>query len=144
MYFSCPSLPLFEHKVQLTSLQIKSLTTPFEIVPAPGDGLIFIPTMVALELVVGSEVLTAGVGDDLRLTWEPPGSAILGFSIIGTAVIAAAVNTLVYDYGTQAVRESSTCINRNISLHNTGADYAGNASNDALLNVCTWCRLISF
>lgn len=123
-------------KVTLTNAEIKALQgTPKELIAAPGAGKLIIVHQVYLHLDAGSEVLSESA-DNLVVEYGD-GQDITG-AIEMTSFIDQAADTWmsVLPVAQAASAAASIGINKNVRLLNTGdGEFAGNASNDATLDV---------
>lgn len=133
-----PSLIKFAD-VTLTATQIKALAgTNIELVPATeaGAGFTIIPIAVLLRLTAGTEVLVES-SDNLNLLYSAS-TVIVTFEMTG--FIDQATNQNRYQGITEAV--FTPVENTALDLNNDGGDFTGNASNDAVLNVRTYYRVV--
>ena len=131
-------------KVSLTAAQIKVLrATPFELVAAQGaDTLIqFVSAM--LVLTAGSEVLTESA-DNLAIEFDDGTAAPVTGAIEATGFIDQAADTITNAIpAADVIDASADVINKNLVLLNTGdGEYAGNATDDAELDVYITYRVL--
>jgi len=126
--------------VQLTAVQIKALAgTNIELVPATeaGVGYAILPIAVNLRLTAGSEVLTES-DDNLALRYNASTELM---EIEVTGFIDQATDQNRY----QAMAEALMTPEENVALdldNNGTAEIAGNASDDALLDIRVYYRVI--
>lgn len=126
-------------KVSLATADIKALrATQFELVAAVA-GKVIVPHDFFLELVAGSEVLTESTDNMIINYVDASGVAATG-AIESTGFIDAAVNAHALIKGVAIPTATiAQLVNTAIVLDNTGdGEFAGNASDDAVLNV--WSR----
>ncbi len=124
-------------KVTLSNAEIKGIrASPKELVAAPGAGKLVVPSLVVLSLNAGSEVLTESA-DNMVVEYSNSGVDITG-AIEATGFIdQAADTTAAYIISSiAALAEATEGVNESVVLFNTGdGEYAGNASNDATMDV---------
>lgn len=125
--------------VSLTAVQIKLLATvPHELVPAPAAGEVILFLTALLKLVIGSEVLTE-TANTLAFRYTDGSGVIVSAPVECTAFIDAAVDT--YTNANEALNNivvATGIEGQALVLDNPGANFAGNASNDATLEVRTY------
>jgi hypothetical protein len=128
-----------QQKTTLTAAEIKALTTAQKtLVPAVAGKIIVLHDAV-MELVAGSEVLTESADNMIINYVDDSGVAATG-AIEATGFIDQLTNqhNVIKGVGIP-VGSVAQLVNTPLVLDNTGdGDYAGNASNDAEMNV--WCR----
>jgi hypothetical protein len=122
--------------VSLTTSQIKNLAaTPIQIVGAPGVGKVIEFDSATLRLNAGSEVLTEA-GDNLGFKYTNGSGVQVSETVETTGFIDQASATL-----TRAVAKKDAIValtgaeNKALVLHNLNAEFAGNVSNDANLDI---------
>lgn len=133
-------LTLSENLIRYRQTSISSLLTkglravPFELVPAPGAGKVLEFVSATLMLDAGTEVLTEA-GNDLAIRYTDGSGAIVSQAIEMTGFIDQAGDTLTNALPkVDAIAAKAGCENQALVLHNTsGAEIAGNATNDAVL-----------
>ncbi|MBT7929854.1 hypothetical protein HN682_08075 [Candidatus Peregrinibacteria bacterium] len=126
--------------LNLTAADIKGMAAaPFEMLPAPGAGQGYVFMGASLYLVAGSEVLTEA-GDNMAFRYTDGSGVIVSETIESTGFIDNAA-----DIFTNAIPVKDTIVaktgieNQALVLDNTGgAEFAGNASNDAELRVTVY------
>ncbi len=130
-------------KVSLTNAQVKALaTTAIQVVAAPGANKVAEVVTALLRLNAGTNVLTCDVGDDLAFRWVDASGVICSQPIETTGFIDQAATT--YTNGRQKINAIATvaqCVNQPVMVHNTGSNFAGNAANDATLDVWIHYRI---
>lgn len=133
----------FTRTVDLTAAQIKGLAgSPIELVPAPGAGRWLELVSARLCLDYGSEALAEPSSpDDLAVEYySGTGPAVA--TITANGFVTATVDTVATVPGAALVGTATTTIvNRNLALVNTGDDYTGNASNDTALRIIVTYRI---
>ncbi len=123
---------------------IKGLAaTPAIIVGAPGPGQGIVFEGATLRLVAGSEVLTEA-GDNLSFRYTDGSGVIVSETIESTGFIDQAADTITNGIPVKdAIVTKVAMENQNLVLDNIGgAEFAGNASNDAELRVTVKYRQI--
>lgn len=130
-------------EVSLTAAEIKALaTTPITLVAAPGAGKALKFMGASFKLVAGSEVLTEA-GDNLGIKYTDAAGVQVSQTIESTGFIDQAVDT--YTNGEVAIDgivAASAAENAALVLDNLGSNFAGNASNDATLEISTLYRVV--
>ncbi len=126
-------------KTTIAAAAIKTLrATPVELVPAPGAGnaLQFMGAM--LRLKSGSEVLTEAT-DNLGVKYTDGSGVQVSETVETTGFIDAAANAVTNARpALDAIVAADAALNAALVLHNIGAaEIAGNASDDAVLEVYT-------
>jgi len=132
-------------QVQLTAAQVKALaTSPFELVAAQGAGNTIVFVSAALMLVAGTEVL-AEAGDNLGIKYTDASGLQLSEDIETTGFIDQATGTTML---TNAICKKDLIVNATgadnqaLVLDNLGNDFTGNASDDAVMNITVWYRVL--
>lgn len=131
-------------KVSIAAAAIKTLrATPVELVAAQGaDTLIqFVSAM--LVLTAGSEVLTESA-DNLAIEFDDGSAVAVTGAIEATGFIDQAADTITNAIPTgDTIDALADVVNKNIAILNTGdGEYAGNASDDAQLDVYVTYRVL--
>ena len=137
-------IPEITAKVSLTVAEIKALrATPIELVAAQGaDTLIqFVSAMFVL--TAGSEVLSESA-DNMAIEYDDGSAVAVTGAIEATGFIDQAADTITNAIAVgDAIDASADVINKNIALLNTGdGEFAGNASDDAALDVYVTYRVL--
>lgn len=122
--------------VTLTNANIKALAaTQITLVAAPGAGFALEFVSAMLKLNAGSEALTEA-GDNLGIKYTNAAGVQVCTTIECTGFIDQTVDTY-----TNAVPKAdnivaaSACENKALVLDNLGSEFAGNASNDATMDI---------
>lgn len=128
--------------VSLSATQIKALTTPIEMVAAPGAGKAIKFMGAVLKLVAGSEVLTES-GDNLGFKYTDASGFQISNTIECTGFIDQAANTYTNaEPATDAIVAATAMENQAVVLDNLGSNFAGNASDDATLEISILYRVV--
>jgi len=138
-------LDVITSKVSLTAAEIKALrATPAELVAAPGADKLIEFVSAVLVLTAGSEVLTESA-DNMAIEYDDGSAVAVTGAIEATGFIDQAADTI-----TRAIPAADTIdaladvVNKNLALVNTGdGEYAGNASDDAALDIYISYRILS-
>lgn len=132
--------PVYTAMVDINNAEIKALTTPVELVAAPGAGILIEVVSATLILDYGSNVLSEpSAPDDLALEYDDgSGQQIAtwdttGFITSSADAIEIALGGSVG--GGAAAVTAAANVNKNVVLINTGGNYGGNAGNDTVMQV---------
>ncbi len=131
-------------KVSLAAADIKALAaTQFELVAAVAGKMIVLHDLV-LELEAGSEVLTEST-DNMIVNYVDDSGVAATAAIEATGFIDQAANTMAVIKGVAVPAGTvAQVVNTPLVLDNTGdGEYAGNASDDAILHVTCRYSLIT-
>lgn len=121
--------------VSLTATQIKALTTPFQLVATQGAGTFIKFLGAVFKLNAGSEVLTES-GDNLGIKYTDASGVQVSQTIESTGFIDQAVDTYTNaEPAIDAIVAASAAEAAPLVLDNLGSNFAGNASDDATLDV---------
>ena len=132
-------------KVSLTNAEIKAMrATPVELVAAQGANTLIVFEGATLVLNAGSEVLTESA-DNMAIEYDDGSAAAVTGTIEATNFIDQAADTMTNAVPAGDVIDASAdIVNKNIALVNTGdGEYAGNASNDATMDVYVTYRVLA-
>ncbi|MCK5133218.1 MAG: hypothetical protein KAR40_13835 [Candidatus Sabulitectum sp.] len=132
-------------KVSMTALEIKALrATPIELVAAPGADTILQFVSALFILTAGTEVLTE-TADNMAIEYDDGNAAAVTGAIESTGFIDAAADAITNAIPAGDVIDASAdIVNKNLVLLNTGdGEFAGNASDDAALDVYVTYRIVS-
>jgi hypothetical protein len=144
--YSFPALgsSILTAKISIPATEIKTLrATPKELVAAPGAGKLIDFVSARLVLTAGSEVLTESA-DNLVIEYDD-GSAIAISDVIEcTGFIDQSADTITNAIPIKdAIDAEADIVNKNIVLFNNGdGEFAGNASDDAVLDVYVSYRIL--
>lgn len=136
-FASLNALPAQTIKVSLAVGDIKALrATPFELVAAQGAGTMIEFVAAVLKLTAGSEVLSEST-DNLVIEYDDGSGIAVSQVIECTGFIDQAADTQTNaKTEVNAIAASSAAENKNLVLFNNGdGEFAGNASDDAALDV---------
>lgn len=132
-------------KVSLTAAQIKTLrATPVELVAAQGADTLIEFQSAMFVLTAGTEVLTE-TADNMAIEYDDGAAVAVTGAIEATGFIDQAADTITNAIPVgDTIDASADVINKNIALINTGdGEYAGNASDDAELDVYVTYRVLN-
>lgn len=136
---------LRQEVVSLTNAEIKALrATPKTLVAAPGTGKFLQFISAVLKLGAGSNALTESA-DNLAVRFANGSGAIVSQAIEATGFIDQTADTLTNALAKiDAIVAASAGENKALVLHNTGdGEYAGNAANDATMDVVVTYRILT-
>ena len=132
-------------KVSLTAAEIKVLrATPFELVAAQGANTLIQFVSAIFVLTAGSEVLTESA-DNMAIEYDGGSAVPVTGAIEATGFIDQDADTITNAIASaDAIDALADVSNKNIALVNTGdGEYAGNASDDAALDVYITYKVLS-
>ncbi len=132
-------------KISLTAAQIKLLqSTPFELVAAQGADTLIEFQSAMLVLTAGSEVLTES-DDNMAIIYDDGNAVTVSDVIEATGFIDQLADTITNAIPViDTIDALADVVNTNIVLSNTGdGEYAGNASDDAALDVYVTYRVLN-
>lgn len=132
-------------KKAITAAQVKLIrSTPIELVAAPGSGYINEFISAVLILNYGSEVFTESA-DNLAVKYTDGSGVAVSDTIECTGFIDQSADTVTRAVPVaDAIVTVAASANQALVLHNTGdGEFAGNASDDSVLNVFTTVRIIN-
>lgn len=123
-------------KVTLTNAQIKAMAaSPIELVEPQGASTVIELVSMVMQLVAGSEVLTEST-DNMQVKYNDDSGLAASAAIEATGFIDQATNTYQIVQAAGPVAGTVAQMeNKRIVLDNTGGEYAGNASDDATMNI---------
>lgn len=124
-------------KVTLTVAEIKALNaSPKELIAAPGANKVLEFVGAMLRLVAGSEVLTE-TDDNVQIHYTDGSGVAVSDVVECTGWIDQATNavTRAVPVKDAIVADESDCVNKALVLYNANDEFAGNASNDASLEI---------
>lgn len=124
-------------KVTLTNAEVKALrAAPKTLVAAPGTNKVIEFLSGIIKLKAGANAITE-TADNMAVKYENGSGVAISDTIEATGFIDQSVNTQTsIKAKTDAIVASSGAENKAIVLHNTGdGEYAGNAANDATIEV---------
>lgn len=125
----------------LTAVQVKALTTPIEIAPAPGANKYIEFISATLILDKGSEVFSE-TDDNLVVRYNDGSGVIVSEVIECTGFIDQGADTMTRAIPVKnAIVAASASVNKKLVIDNPNDNFAGNASNDAALRVVTTFRV---
>ncbi len=126
-------------KVAIPATEIKTLAATPKTLVAAVSGKVIILHGYTLELVAGTQVLAAGVGDDLLIKYVDGSGLAASPSIETTGFIDQATNTYLSNAALAiAAGTIAQVVNTPLVLHNIASEITGNIADDAILNV--WPR----
>ena len=131
-------------KVSIAVAAIKTLrATPVELVAAQGADTLVQLVSAMLVLTAGSEVLSESA-DNLAIEYDDGSAAAVTGAIEMTGFIDQAADTITNAIASgDAIDALADAANKNIAIVNTGsAEFAGNASDDAALDVYVTYRVL--
>lgn len=131
-------------KVSIPATEIKTLrATPKELVAAQGANVLIEFVSAMLVLTAGSEVLSETT-DNLVIEYDDGSAAPVTGDIETTGFIDQAADTITNAIPIgDTIDASADVINKNLAIVNTGdGEIAGNASDDAVLNVYITYRVL--
>jgi hypothetical protein len=131
----------YSKEVTLTNSELKSLlSSPVELIPAPGEGKLISIENIFLKLIAGTEALTEA-DDNLSIRYASSIDCVDKIETTGfidqltDSILSVKPKTLLS--GTLTEME-----NKGVEIHNTGsAEFAGNTSEDAQLKVLVSYRI---
>jgi hypothetical protein len=127
--------------IYLTSAQVKALTTPIILVPAPGVGYFLEFVQAWLMLDYGGTNVFTETADNLEIGYGPVVAIIASQAIECTGFIDQAADT--YTNALPKINNIATPVqldNLGLYLHNPNDEFAGNAGGDNILRVRTHAR----
>lgn len=135
---------VFRDKITFTSAQIKLLTTPAELVAAPGAGKLIVPHGFLLVLNYGGTNVFTEAGDNLIIHYDDSGPAVTVTDVIEcTNFIDQAADTITRGVLIKdSIDASADIVNKNLAIANNNANFAGNAAGDNTLDVHVWYSII--
>lgn len=133
-------------QLQITNAQIKALRgTPIQIVAAQGVGTLLRFLRAEIMLIAGSNVLTVASAGPLVFRFSSGVGQIVSSNVTAAGLLDQAVST-----ASQCVEITDSPVskangdNQPLMLHNNGAaEIAGNAGNDATLQVKIWYSVVN-
>lgn len=131
-------------KVSIAVAAIKTLrATPVELVAAQGADTLIQFVSAVLVLTAGSEVLSESA-DNLAIEYDDGSAAPVTGAIEMTGFIDQAADTMTNAIASaDAIDALADVVNKNIAILNTGdGEFAGNASDDAALDVYVTYRVL--
>lgn len=131
-------------KVSIPATAIKTLrATPVELVAAQGADTMIQFVSAMMVLTAGSEVLSESA-DNMAIEYDDGSAVAVTGAIEATGFIDQAADTITNAIPAgDTIDASADVINKNIALLNTGdGEYAGNASDDAVLDVYVTYRVL--
>lgn len=132
-------------KVSLTNAEIKALrATPITLVSAPETGKKIELISATLKLVAGTEALSE-TNDNLVIRYTDGTGVIVSQAIETTGFIDQEADTYTNTVAkTDSIVPATGAEAQALVLHNTGdGEFAGNASNDAILEVGVFYRVVT-
>lgn len=128
--------------VTLTASEIKNLAaTQKTLVAAPGANKFIEFCSAILELLAGSEGLTEA-GDNLAIKYENASGVQVSQTIESTGFIDQTADTITNALPKiDAIVSNTNGVNKALVLDNLGSEFAGNASNDAAMEVTVTYRV---
>jgi len=145
--YSVPSLSDLDSntvEVAIAATDIKALrATPYELVAAQGANQLIRLESITLKLTAGSEVLTESA-DNLVVEYDDGSAAACSQVIECTGFIDQAADTITTgEPAINTIDAVADVANTNIALFNNGdGEFAGNASDDAVLTAYVTYRVI--
>lgn len=131
-------------KVSIPATEIKTLrATPKELVAAQGANTLIQLVAVMLVLTAGTEVLSE-TADNLVIEYDDGSAAPVTGDIEMTGFIDQAADTITNTIPIgDTIDASADVVNKNMAIVNTGdGEFAGNASDDAVLDVYITYRVL--
>lgn len=127
--------------VYLTSAQVKALTTPIIIAPAPGVGFFLEFVQAWLMLDYGGTNVFTEAADNLEIGWGTTVAKIASQVIECTGFIDQAADTYTNALPKiDSIATPAQLDNLGLYLHNPNDEFAGNAGGDNILRVRTHAR----
>jgi hypothetical protein len=126
---------LFTAKVTVPAAAIKTMAaSPIQLAPAAGANTMLEFVSASLRLVSGSEVLTEAA--NLQVKYTDGSGVAVSEAIEMTGFLDAAANARTNARAAaDAIVAADAAVDAALVLHNLGAEYGGNASDDASLEV---------
>lgn len=130
-------------KITITAAEVKALkATPIELVAAQGADTFIEFISAVLVLKYGSEVFTESA-DNLAIEYDDGSGLAIVPTIEATGFIDQAADTLTNAIPVlDSIAANAAVLNKNIAILNNNDEFAGNASNDSVLEVHVTYRVL--
>lgn len=122
--------------VSLSNAEIKALTTPKELVAAPGAGKVIYFRGAVLKLVYGGNNAFTESGDNMAIRYTDGSGVIVSQTIESTGFIDATADTYTNaEPKIDGIVAATGAENQALVLDNTGSNFSGNAAADNTMEV---------